>query len=77
MTKHCVFNYWSHNFAWYIGEWKRSIIIDITSRTLLKTGTTIPIAQSERMEDEDIEALKIHDKLKDIEQVIFLNNTFG
>ena len=43
----------------------------------LKTGTTISMAQSEGIDDEDIDALKIHDKWKDISEAIFLNNTLG
>ena len=43
----------------------------------LKTGTTIHMAQSEGIEDEDIDALKIHDKGKDISEAVFLNNTLG
>ena len=33
--------------------------------------------QSEGIEDEDIDALKIHDKGKDISEAVFLNNTLG
>ena len=41
----------------------------------LKTETRIPMAQSEGIEDEVIDALKIHDKEKDMSKAIFLNNT--
>ena len=43
----------------------------------LKTGTTIPIVQSEGIEDEDIEALKMRDNGKDISEAIFLKSRFG